>query len=475
MADIEAQIRGVTEHKPASTTATPQSPQPPVIAARAAYRTRTKRVRRTDGGGDGHHPSKTVTVWLSTALDGLDGHLHRLLCQCFPFFAPKWQYCSWRSRIAACQTVDLAATKLNNLYCDGGIIPCLNGPSNRIEELVGFHVYYESHRTNLGTNNHLRRILPHKTDPVPSHCTPASPTLHLLPVPLAQLPTNCRFLHHAKPFRPQPQAWLFDTTSPTSATIMIIHISKVSPPSPNRNTCNTPRQTATKLLREHARSIRSISFTSPGLGPGRTCGPISDYQDHKYRMDGSGSSACIRCKDAPGSGPEIAHILFGLGLGPASRGIAALSVESSPLPPLTSIACPSLHTLSLLARHLLPLARPPSVAHGPPSPVLALQEASQPLVDRPRVPAPHMSSMSSLLSAAFGHLQDAVGARAPSLDSEGFPLFAFVPEVRPYRGHSKVIATVSPRLAASDGIISRLSFLFPLHSRLIRSRGIGGE
>ncbi|KAH9035435.1 hypothetical protein EDB84DRAFT_1224236 [Lactarius hengduanensis] len=33
MADIEAQIRGVTEHKPASTTATPQSPRPPVIAA----------------------------------------------------------------------------------------------------------------------------------------------------------------------------------------------------------------------------------------------------------------------------------------------------------------------------------------------------------------------------------------------------------------------------------------------------------
>ncbi|KAH9170378.1 hypothetical protein EDB89DRAFT_2098028, partial [Lactarius sanguifluus] len=33
MADIEAQIHGVTEHLPASSTATPQSPQPAVIAA----------------------------------------------------------------------------------------------------------------------------------------------------------------------------------------------------------------------------------------------------------------------------------------------------------------------------------------------------------------------------------------------------------------------------------------------------------
>ncbi|KAH8976420.1 hypothetical protein EDB83DRAFT_2538739 [Lactarius deliciosus] len=43
------------------------------------------------------------------------------------------------------------------------------------------------------------------------------------------------------------------------------------------------------------------------------------------------------------------------------------------------------HTLSPPARYL---RRSTSVAHGLPSPVLALQEARKPLVDRPRVPAP---------------------------------------------------------------------------------------
>ncbi|KAH9159386.1 kinase-like domain-containing protein [Lactarius sanguifluus] len=61
---------------------------------------------------------------------------------------------------------------------------------------------------------------------------------------------------------------------------LIIHISKVSPPSPkSQHGYNPPRQTATKLLCEHA---QSISFTS--LGTCR-CGPISDYPDHEYRTD----------------------------------------------------------------------------------------------------------------------------------------------------------------------------------------------
>ncbi|KAH9023464.1 hypothetical protein EDB84DRAFT_1440949 [Lactarius hengduanensis] len=39
---------------------------------------------------------------------------------------------------------------------------------------------------------------------------------------------------------------------------------------------------------------------------------------------------------------------------------------------------------------------------------------------------------------------------------------AFVPEVRPYRGHSKDIVVISPRLAVTDGIFSRFVSSLPL-------------
>ncbi|KAH9026795.1 hypothetical protein EDB84DRAFT_1563653 [Lactarius hengduanensis] len=104
-----------------------------------------------------------------------------------------------------------------------------------------------------------------------------------------------------------------------------------------------------------------------------------------------------------------------------------------------------------------PSLAPASRHHGPPSTPTPSQDAPQPPIDRPRVPAPRvifvpqhpvaslishfpfkMSSMSSSLSAAFGHPQDTVGF--------GFLLLspacrAIVQEVRPYRGHSKDIAS----------------------------------
>ncbi|KAH9026050.1 hypothetical protein EDB85DRAFT_2149356 [Lactarius pseudohatsudake] len=76
------------------------------------------------------------------------------------------------------------------------------------------------------------------------------------------------------------------------------------------------------------------------------------------------------------------------------------------------------HTLHLSSPALY-LRRSTSVAHGPPSPVLALQDARKLFVDRPRVPAPRVAHLAYPfqdvkieLLLPFSHPQDAVGARA---------------------------------------------------------------
>ncbi|KAH9025037.1 hypothetical protein EDB85DRAFT_244854 [Lactarius pseudohatsudake] len=125
---------------------------------------------------------------------------------------------------------------------------------------------------------------------------------------------------------------------------------------------------------------------------------------------------------------------FGVfGLGPTSHGWVAISVISSRLRSLLAIDLDNSPSLSSPSPSLAPASR----HHGLPSTPTPSQDAPQPPIDRPRVPAPRvifvpqhpvaslishfpfkMSSMSSSLSAAFGHPQDAIGVRAPPLDSE---------------------------------------------------------
>ncbi|KAH9170976.1 hypothetical protein EDB89DRAFT_2071278 [Lactarius sanguifluus] len=62
-----------------------------------------------------------------------------------------------------------------------------------------------------------------------------------------------------------------------------------------------------------------------------------------------------------------------------------------------SLVCVHIHTHThSLSLSLLPLIT--SVAHGPPSPVLALQEAHKLLVDRPHIPTPHVTLSLKTLS-----------------------------------------------------------------------------
>ncbi|KAH9031573.1 hypothetical protein EDB84DRAFT_1600373 [Lactarius hengduanensis] len=114
--------------------------------------------------------------------------------------------------------------------------------------------------------------------------------------------------------------------------------------------------------------------------------------------------------------------IFGIfDLGPASRGqlpfrIRVLTASRLAIDhhiPLPSFHLPRTHTHTL-SLSLLPLARPPLVAVDRRRHPKTLPSPSYAGRAFPRL----MSSMSSSLSAAFGHPQDAVGARAPPLDSE---------------------------------------------------------
>ncbi|KAH8988882.1 hypothetical protein EDB92DRAFT_1817365 [Lactarius akahatsu] len=194
---------------------------------------------------------------------------HRLLCQCFPFAHPNGSTAPgslnkfspvvgdslagtvnmpllpvfWKMSTANKLSTTTPHRRWSNsqprrhqveqLVRGRGIIPCLHSPAI---ELKNSRISQDEQPS--AHTSPQDRFSPISPVSVPSRRTPASPTLCLLPVPLSPLSTNRRFLHHAEPFQSQPRAWLFDTTSPTSATIIIIHISKVSP-SQSRNTATT--------------------------------------------------------------------------------------------------------------------------------------------------------------------------------------------------------------------------------------------
>ncbi|KAH9031575.1 hypothetical protein EDB84DRAFT_1600375 [Lactarius hengduanensis] len=139
------------------------------------------------------------------------------------------------------------------------------------------------------------------------------------------------------------------------------------------------------------------------------------------------SSRAIRARDGDRA-VRIARALapksyiFGIfDLGPASRGqlpfrIRVLTASRLAIDhhiPLPSFHLPRTHTHTH-SLSLLPLARPPLVAVDRRRHPKTLPSPSYAGRAFPRL----MSSMSSSLSAAFGHPQDAVGARAPPLDSE---------------------------------------------------------
>ncbi|KAH9161599.1 hypothetical protein EDB89DRAFT_2080503 [Lactarius sanguifluus] len=212
-------------------------------------------------------------------------------------------------------------------------------------------------------------------------------------------------------------------------------------------------------------------------------------------------------------------LIFGrFGFGLALRGIAASSVISSQLPPLTVD-----HSSFPLAHRTHTHTLLPSVSHwiSRPSLTLASRRKWTTLIDtqsRPLVPAPRIalslnspSPLHRLPHISLSRLSSqcplathktpwelALGS-APALDSEqgliiiirlsfsSLPspfdslvrvvspfsryVCAFAPEVRPYRGHSKVVAVASPRLADTDGIVSRFaSLLFSVSSVRIRIR-----
>ncbi|KAH9031934.1 hypothetical protein EDB85DRAFT_1304031 [Lactarius pseudohatsudake] len=184
----------------------------------------------------------------------------------------------------------------------------------------------------------------------------------------------------------------------------------------------------------------------PGCGPvnllGYTRRPVSGKSGAHQKVHEAQRQRQVRCKDASGSGPEITHFRYFQ----SRSGVTWLSCHSGLAfsrrrPPIVphrrhSLLPPSsythththTHTLSLsLSLPLLPLL-PSSRRHGPPSTTTS-QDAPQPLVRRPRVPAPRAAFVLQLpvpvpvaspsllsLSRCQDHsspaLQDTVGDRA---------------------------------------------------------------
>ncbi|KAH8983688.1 hypothetical protein EDB86DRAFT_226458 [Lactarius hatsudake] len=105
-------------------------------------------------------------------------------------------------------------------------------------------------------------------------------------------------------------------------------------------------------------------------------------------------AALSRCKDSLGAGPEIIYfrsfrsrssVAWPTAISDSRSHGVALRYRFPAIDSLLSLpsprVCTQTHTHSLL-----PLVT--SITHGPPSPVLALQEASQPLIARQRTLAP---------------------------------------------------------------------------------------
>ncbi|KAH9015411.1 hypothetical protein EDB84DRAFT_1679930 [Lactarius hengduanensis] len=186
-------------------------------------------------------------------------------------------------------------------------------------------------------------------------------------------------------------------------------------------------------------------------------------------------------------GPK-SHVFGRFGLGLASRGSAAIPVSRSHGVTLTIVPhrstlsfslARSIHTHTHTLAHTHTLSLP---LHRPPSPHAANRQRRSTLKARPRVPAPravfvlktpgsshrpiflypfqNVKTTAHPLSDVPSHPQDAVRGRADHRARRQTRrrtlLSAFVPEDRPYRGHSKVVVGVSPLLAASDGIVSYL-------------------
>ncbi|KAH9033739.1 hypothetical protein EDB83DRAFT_1831248 [Lactarius deliciosus] len=189
-------------------------------------------------------------------------------------------------------------------------------PGNRIEELASCHDYRLLKDTPIPVGYLRRRHSRVSQDELPP--LPPLPTTHFptgatlaykpglcpstsyscitkfeytqtfasrSPDPIISKTTDSSITHHAEPFQSRVtrlRAWLFDTASPTSTTITILHSSSECFLLPLVATRLQLTHRTTKLLREHARSIPS--FTSSGPGPDRTrkYEPISEHPDDEY-------------------------------------------------------------------------------------------------------------------------------------------------------------------------------------------------
>ncbi|KAH9023537.1 hypothetical protein EDB83DRAFT_2527279 [Lactarius deliciosus] len=144
------------------------------------------------------------------------------------------------------------------------------------------------------------------------------------PEPIISKAADSPIIHHAEPVQSRvtrPRAWLFDTTSPISTTITILHPSSECFLLPRVATwLRLTHQTATKLLREHAR-LRHELFPSPA--------PARDPTEHA----GVGRSLSIRTTNiSHGSGVVHARSAS-IRVAPSRSGLASADGDPFDLPP----------------------------------------------------------------------------------------------------------------------------------------------
>ncbi|KAH9178855.1 hypothetical protein EDB89DRAFT_986717 [Lactarius sanguifluus] len=145
------------------------------------------------------------------------------------------------------------------------------------------------------------------------------------------------------------------------------------------------RSSPASLPLPHRAQAHASVFTTLHLLPPPRC--TQAHGRHLY--------VTARCKVGSGSGPEIIYFRSFRSRSGVAQPTAISDSRENAFPLSLSLVCVYTHTLSLSLSPVPPASSPSSAitsrSHGPPPPVLALQEASQPLVARPRVPAPRVA------------------------------------------------------------------------------------